>query len=215
MADPRIARIEHLLQATGKSNRWLAEQVGSTDTTVGHILDGTTKNPRDRSIVERMLIALEGVPYESDTVKLFPRVMRSIPIASRVMAGPPSMNIPDIEFEDIPDWGAFFDRWGRIIEGESMLPTLRPGDIAIFENRRIENGSVVHAFRDGEDCVKAFRQIGDNPTLDSFNPDGPSFPADGWDAKGVCVARIRYREFKIREYTEFPTGLSWAMRTMD
>jgi len=125
------------------------------------------------------------------------------------------MNVADIEFEDIPEWGSDFDRWGRVIEGDSMLPVFRPGDIAVFENRRVDSDYVVHAFRDGDDCIKVFRIQKDVGILTSFNPDGPEFPADGWSAKGVCVGRIRYKKYRIREFVEFPMGLSWAMRDID
>lgn len=215
MTDPRIEDIERRLVASGKSIRWLAEQVGSSDTTVGHILSGQTRNPRDTTIVDRMITALEGVPTAAQSIRVAKRMLRPIPVASTIMAGPPSMNMADVEYEEVPEWGAEFDRWGRTIEGESMLPLFKPGDIAVFENRRVENGYVVHAFRDGEDCIKVFKLIDGLPRLQSFNPDGPDFPADGWISKGVCVARIRYKKYRVREYVEFPSGLSWAMRDID
>lgn len=215
MADPRIAQIEKLLTGSGKSVRWLAQQVGSTDTTVAHILNGETRNPRDPGIIARMLDALDQVPTTGERVRLAPRGMRVIPVASTIMAGPPSMNMADVEYEEVPDWGLEFERWGRTIEGESMLPVFRPGDIAIFENRRAENGHVVHAFKDGEDCIKVLRYKGDIAELQSFNADMAPFPADGWASKGVCVGRIRYKQYRIREFTDFPSGLSWAMREFE
>lgn len=96
-----------------------------------------------------------------------------------------------------------------------MVPVLRHGDIAIFENRRYHTGDVVQAFKDGEDCVKAIREIKGEVILCSFNPDGPMFPANGWSAKGVCVGRIRYGKSKVRHVTEYPNGLNWSMRDDD
>jgi len=212
MADPRLAQIERLLIESGKSARWLAEQVGTTNTTLGHILSGTTRNPRDPQLIDRMLSVLTSIPKSHRRVMAIVKQLRPIPVYTTIMAGEPGAFDADVDFEDIPDWGGEFVRWGRVIDGDSMMPVLIPGDIAVFENRREEYGSVVHAFQDGDDCVKCLRQIDGQPVLTSFNEDGPTFSAAGWKAKGVCVARIRYEAFKIRHYTEFPGGLSWAMR---
>lgn len=209
--DPRLGQIKVLLDRSNKSVRWLAKQVNSTDTTVAHILNGETLNPRDPTIIERMLQALDQVPNIA-TVGIGAKYLRSIPVYTSIMAGEPGYFDADVEYELIPEWGGDFERWGRVVRGESMMPVLEPGDIAVFENRRHENGSVVHAFKDGEDVVKAYRLIDGKPVLDSFNGDGPSFSAEGWKVKGVCVMRIRTGSYKIRTETTFPGGLSWAMR---
>ena len=217
MADPRIAQINSLLHQTGKSQRWLATAVSSTVQTVSNVLNGTTKSPRDANIVDRMLSALEELPPSRHKVIAGKQMLRPVPVFSHIMAGPPegfSINEAD-EYEMIPEWGFEFERWGRKISGDSMHPVLQAGDIAIFENRRHDNGSVVQAFKDGEDCVKAFRIVGGVAQLHSFNPDGPTLDADGYEAKGVCVMRIRYKKFGIREIAEFPGGLTWAMREED
>lgn len=212
MADPRISQIERLLIESGKSVRWLASKVGSTDTTLHHILSGETRNPRDPGIIDRMLDALAEIPKSHKRITTITKQLRPIPVYTTIMAGEPGSYDADVEYEDIPEWGGEFKRWGRVVEGESMLPVLLPGDIAVFEDRQAESGSVVHAFADGDDCVKCYRVIDGVPMLASFNDEGPTFSASGWKAKGVCVARIRYGAFKIRHFTEFPGGLSWAMR---
>lgn len=212
-ADPRISQINRLLERSNKSVRWLARQVGSVDTTVGKILSGETKNPRDPEIVDRMLQVFEQVPTVP-VIGIEPRGMRRVPVYTSIMAGDPTDGYYDgnVEWESIPDWGGEFERWGRTISGDSMHPVFEPGDIAIFENRRYETGSVVHAFNDGEDCIKAVREVDGKLMLCSFNPDGPQIPADGWKIKGVCVTRIRKGRFGIRHMTDFPGGLSWAMK---
>lgn len=215
MADPRVSQIERLLLESGKSVRWLAAQVNATDTTIGHILTGQTRNPRDPHLVDKMLTALTELPVNRRRIAAVPRQLRSIPVYTSIMAGEPGHYDADVEYEEIPEWGGEFKRWGRYVRGESMLPVMRPRDIAIFEDSRHESGSVVHAFKDGEDCIKCFRMVDGKPMLSSFNSDGPEFSAEGWNVKGVCVGRIRYSRFKVRSVTDFPGGLSWAMRHDD
>lgn len=215
MSDPRLMHIQSLLHKTGKSYRWLAEAVGSNHQTVANVVDGVTKNPRDESIISRMVSALEELPPAKNKITAVKQMLRPCPVYNGIMAGPPGElrdELPD-SYENIPEWGGDFERWGRTISGDSMVPILKPGDIVIFENRRFELGHVVQAFKDGEDCIKAYRMVDGAPMLCSFNEDGPSFSAKDWVCGGVCVMRVRYNEFGIRTQADFPNGLTWAMRS--
>jgi hypothetical protein len=121
----------------------------------------------------------------------------------------------DLDYEEVLDWGNDFQRWGRIINGYSMAKMLLPGDIAVFEDRRFETGDVVHAYKDGEDCVKAIRGNGEAVALYSFNEDYEPFSAIGWKAKSVLVQRIRRGSYGVKSLVDFPHGLKWAMRHED
>jgi len=138
--------------------------------------------------------------------------VRFIPIYAGIPAGLPTSHDMDVDYEEVLDWGNDFERWGRIINGYSMARMLLPGDIAIFENRRFETGDVVHAYKDGEDCVKAIRGQGEAIALYSFNEDYDPFSAIGWKAKGVLVQRIRRGPYGVKSVVDFPHGLKWAMR---
>lgn len=143
--------------------------------------------------------------------------MRPIPVLSTITAGEPWAQSADVDTEEIPDWGAEFERWGRVVEGDSMTPVLKQGDIAIFENRQFNAGNVVHAYDSGEDTVKCFRVVNGAAELWPFNGDGHTkYSAEKWNVKGVCVGRIRYDAFKNPSYKEFIRGgLTWAMREID
>jgi SOS-response transcriptional repressor LexA len=210
--DPRVRTIESLLNKYGLSNRWLATKLGKNHTSVNDWLDPAGSKPRDMSIYDRMLQVIKSEGPPSADVKLARAGVRFIPVYSTIAAGNPSTPTGDVDYEEMIDWGSDFERWGRVIEGDSMIHILQPGDIAVFEDRQHENGDVVHAFSSGTDCVKAIRGEGALAQLWSFNEDFPPFTAHDWSAKGVCVARIRYGRYKIRQVTEFPGGLKWSMR---
>lgn len=140
---------------------------------------------------------------------------RNIPVLATITAGEPWAQYADAEVEVVPEWGGEFERWGRIVEGDSMEPVLRSGDIAIFENRRVEQNQVVHAFDSGVDTVKCYRVVKGRPELWPFNEEHEPRSAEDWNFKGVCVARIRYGRRKKRSYTDFPGGLTWSDREDD
>lgn len=148
----------------------------------------------------------------SQVVETARRVLRPLPVLATITAGEPWMQNADGVYEEIPDWGAEFERWGRVIEGESMMPVLRPGDIAIFENRRAEPNHVVHAFDHGVDTVKCWRGTQQAPTLAPFNEEYEPLDAREWNIKGVCVGIIRKGPFGSRAHVEIHGGLSWGMR---
>lgn len=209
--DSRAKVVEGLLLKYGLSNRWLAKKLGASHGSVNNWLDPEGGWPRNRGIYDEMLdLIKEHAPKEASLVRR--GGVRLIPVYAAIPAGTPGSNSMDVDYEEMVDWGNDFERWGRIVEGYSMADILLPGDIAIFENRRYEQGDVVHAYSHGEDCVKVIRNTGEDTQLWSFNQDYEPFSASGWKAKGVCVGRIRYGPYRIRQLTEFPHGLKWAMR---
>ncbi|MBX3117876.1 MAG: LexA family transcriptional regulator [Fimbriimonadaceae bacterium] len=138
---------------------------------------------------------------------------RMVPIYGAITAGQPSYSIADaIDYIEMPEWGASFERWGRVITGESMAPEFEEGDIAIFENRRYEIGHGVHAFHDGEDSFKVVRQIDGKFELWPINSEYQPIDADGWKVKGVCIRRIRHQERGIVDTREYPYGFMWRFR---
>lgn len=207
--------IESLLEKYGVSRRWLADRLNTSHTNVNSWLSEDGNKPRDRAIYDNMLEILksEGPKANDRTMRRGGR--RMIPVYAGIPAGPPASNSMDVDWEELLDWGNDFERWGRIVSGDSMIKILQPGDTAVFEDRQAENGDVVHAYRDGDDCIKACRGHGADAQLWSFNPEYLPVSASGWKVKGVCVARIRYGRYRSRSVTEFPGGLKWSMRDED
>lgn len=138
---------------------------------------------------------------------------RMVPIYGAITAGQPSYSIADaLDYIEMPEWGGSFERWGRVITGESMSPEFEEGDIAIFENRRYEIGHGVHAFHAGEDTFKVVRQIDGKFELWPINAEYQPIDADGWKVKGVCIRRIRRQERGIVDTREYPYGFIWRFR---
>jgi len=210
--DPRMTTVESLLLKYGLSNRWLAKKLGVNHTSVNSWLSPEGSRPRDSRIFDQMIDILSTMGPKERNLELRRTGVRMIPVYAGIPAGNPTSHNMDLDYEEVLDWGNDFERWGRIINGYSMAKILLPSDIAVFENRRFENGDVVHAYKDGDDCVKAIRGNGDKAELWSFNEDYDSFSAQGWKAKGVLVQRIRRGSYGTKSVIDFPHGLKWAMR---
>ena len=213
--DTRIKTIESLLLKYGLSNRWLAKRMGINHTSVNSWLSEDGSRPRDSRVYDQMIDVLSSQGPTERNLELRRAGVRMIPIYAGIPAGNPTSHNMDLDYEEVLDWGNDFQRWGRIINGYSMAKMLLPGDIAIFEDRRFETGDVVHAYKDGEDCVKAIRGNGEAIALYSFNEDYEPFSAIGWKAKGVLVQRIRRGSYGVKSLVDFPHGLKWAMRNED
>ena len=210
--DNRIKTIESLLAKYGLSNRWLAKKLGVNHTSINSWLSPDGSRPRDSSVYDQMIEILNGQGPLERNLEVRRTGVRVIPIYAGIPAGNPTSHNMDLDYEEVLDWGSDFERWGRIINGYSMANILLPNDIAVFEDRRFEIGDVIHAYNDGEDCVKAIRGKGEDLQLYSFNEDYEPFSAEGWKAKGVLVQRIRRGAYGIKSVIDFPHGLKWAMR---
>ena len=204
--DPRIQTVESLLLKYGLSNRWLAKKLGVNHTSVNSWLDIDGSRPRDPRMYEQMIDILSSHGPTERNLEMRRAGVRMVPIYAGIPAGNPTSHNMDIDYEEVLDWGSDFERWGRIINGYSMAEILLPNDIAVFEDRRFETGDVVHAYKDGDDCVKAIRGSGDAVMLYSFNEDYEPFSAIGWKAKGVLVQRIRRGPYGIKSVIDFPTA---------
>jgi hypothetical protein len=211
--DPRISIVESLLVKYGLSNRWLASKLETSHTNVNAWLDPNGNTPRDRTIYEKMLDKIRQFGPIEANVEMQRGGARYIPVyMAGISAGPPSAGDASVDWIEVLDWGGDFERWGRPVSGSSMSELLQPGDIAVFENSKYENGDVVHVFKDGEDMVKCVRGEGVDAMLYSFNEDYAPVSASGWTVKGRCVQRIRYGKFRTKSVTDFPNGLHWSMR---
>lgn len=135
---------------------------------------------------------------------------RFVPIYGAITAGLPASNYSDVlEWHEMPEWGGDFERWGRVIEGDSMTPEFEEDDVAIFENRQWRSGDGVHAFKDGEDVFKIAWKEGDRVLLRPTNREHPDIDAEGWQIKGVCIRRLRKFDKGVRDTREYVNGFKW------
>lgn len=157
-------------------------------------------------------------------VPVAPAGWKHVPIYGALAAGAMSYTYSDVlEWEVMPEWGGDFERWGRIVSGDSMKRPKNPnqieddpifeddgfrdGDIVIFENRRFESGHAVHAFADGEDAFKIYVKDRDGAErLRPLNPDFEPLEARKYTIKGIAIRRIRKGPKGVREIREYPNG---------
>lgn len=202
--DPRARYVEDQLYRLGLSVRFLASRIGKDPKTVLNWLKGSNK-PRDGRIFESMIATLREYEIEKRNygapVRIRPGATITIPLLPGIAAGYPSSNHSDVDSVTILDNGSGLEKWARTADGNSMSPFIEPGDVLIFEARRPEPGHVVHAYSDGEDCVKVW-QPGKRPLLRSINRTYGDIEASKYKIKGVLIG-IQRRMAKGVRYELF------------
>jgi SOS-response transcriptional repressor LexA len=140
-----------------------------------------------------------------------------VPVYGSVPAGNPAGCYSQaIQTIDMAEWGNDFDRWGRVVLGNSMNPEFEDGDIVIFESRSAQSGRdyghAVYATREGEDTFKVLREGDDGklelwPANDAYEP----FSAEGWHIWGVAIRRIRQGD-RFEDERKYPLGFIHRFR---
>lgn len=213
--DKRAEIIERLLAQHGRSVRQLAAALRVNHQSVANWLTGTNR-PRDPEVWGKMLaFATYGTdaikskePSNGNgkrTVQVFRTGVRNVPIGGTAQAGKPDPSQGDVDYYEMMDWGGDFDRWGKVAAGFSMEPEIEPGDWIIFENRRAENGHVVHALKENDEAIKILDM--DSQQLLSLANGYDPIPADGWEILGVAVHRVRKGEHDSVDTRSWPHGL--------
>jgi phage repressor protein C with HTH and peptisase S24 domain len=121
--------------------------------------------------------------------------MAAIPVVGKVSAGPGETNVdPDTERTIfVPLTLAQLGGLGWVVDGESMMPALEPGDIAVFrEYRSPRRGYPMLLCRDGEYRVKNIEW--ENEWIQrSINPAIPDEPLGHWQILGYLIGWHRSR----------------------
>lgn len=139
--------------------------------------------------------------------------VRHVPIYGALAAGAMAYSYSDVvDFEEMPEWGGDFERWGRIVSGDSMNDEFQDGDIVIFENRRHEDGHAVHAFAEGEDAFKIYRRLPEGERLMPMNPIYAPLELKGYEVRGIVIAKVRYGR-NFRQVTEYKGGFRFYDRS--
>lgn len=199
MADRRIEEAKRLIEQLNIPVLRIASYLGTTNTTLGHILSGETKNPRDETLVPRMLDYLRGLSAETLSSPKLPVFYESQPMryAGIVPAGEWGDPLESEEFVDVDPALWHSRRFVCAVEGHSCSPALVPGDTTIwhFDNSP-PFGMIVLAQRKGDHgcTVKVLEWDTETsrPRLSPLNPDiGEPSDGDGWGVIGrlVCVLR--------------------------
>lgn len=138
-----------------------------------------------------------------------------IPVYGSIPAGRPESSYSEaIEFLQIPEraGGEHFRQWGRVVDGDSMLPEFEHGDRIVFENRKAKLGDVVYATKDGRDALKIIAEDREgNGWLCPLNPEFQPFSAEGWQILGVAIMRVRESEKGVKDTREYRLGANFKI----
>lgn len=80
----------------------------------------------------------------------------------------------------------------RMVKGQSMLPTLRPGQICLFiKGRRYEHGDIVFAFAEGRPVVKRVHVTDEGVLLKGDNHQASTdYKVTGKGRKNKIIAKL-------------------------
>jgi transcriptional regulator with XRE-family HTH domain len=218
--------LAELIDQRYESRQRFADDLGVSKNVVSDIVRGRTRlrGPRREKAarllgvdVKSLLPLQQGltspaIPDLHSNIKgeipVAPAGWRHVPVYGALAAGAMSYTYSDVlEWEIMPEWGGDFERWGRIVSGDSMNDEFEDGDIVIFENRRFESGHAVHAFAEGEDTFKIYvKDTNGEERLKPLNPDFPALEAKKYTVKGIVIRRIRKGPKGIRDIREYPNG---------
>ena len=142
---------------------------------------GRTGEPLGRSI--------EEVP------ELVPEDEVLIPLVASLRCGPGTAGEPFAVLKDVPIPSSYVRRWGEglkaiVAVGESMSPTIVPGDMLICRpGDAWESGNVVSVNADDSDMIKRIYRTSDGGI--DLRSDNPAFPTIHYTAEDLQQERIR------------------------
>jgi SOS-response transcriptional repressor LexA len=220
-----------LIERAGMDRRAFAAKLGVSEDVLSNLVRGITRLRGERRAKAENILRVGDTGWDPEIHDLSPllrsqlRPRRSesagraihvartgyilVPIFGSVPAGRPTAATSEaIEYIEMPEWGGDFERWGRIITGDSMVEEFQPGDIVVFESRRADNNMAVYAMKDGEDTFKILRATRLGKELAPMNsaPEHEAFSAEGWDIMGIAIERRRTNPYGSRDIRPYPHG---------
>ncbi|HAY15170.1 MAG TPA: S24 family peptidase [Fimbriimonadaceae bacterium] len=202
MPDRRVEEAKQLLAKSRIPLSRLARQLGTTNTTLGHILSGETKNPRDDTLVPRLLTLLREQTSEYLTSPKLPVYYPPQPIryAGEVPAGTWGDPLASEEFVDADPALWHVQRFVTGVSGVSMYPLLQPGDTLYWHyDRNPMMGVIVLAERsEHRECtvkVLDYDALAMRPSLRPVNPEfADDLDGEPWEVIARLVAVVRSHE---------------------
>lgn len=135
-------------------------------------------------------------PSDGRRVSLMFGPMVMIPVVGRVAAGEGVYNVdPDEEAVAVPASLKQIGGIGYVIDGDSMMPALQPGDVALFrETHQPRNGFTFLLKKDGEFRCKNIAWRSGEWIMESLNPNKEAYPdatMRDWQIVGILVGWYR------------------------
>lgn len=190
--------VADLVDKAGLSVRRFAELAGIKDhQKLDNWLKGKNK-PRDESVWESLEKLAQNEYQKVHGVKRTAAIpMRPLRVVGLVAAGEGVYNV-DTEYGQVmvPANLAADDNLGWEVEGDSMMPALEPGDIAVFKEFRQPRTKLAYLIKtgDGLKCKKLrWDQFSSRWEMESLNPNYPTEPLEDAELLGFCVGYYRVR----------------------
>lgn len=201
----------------------VAPRIGTTYDVLSNVLNGRTKP--DGDLVERLRKELgkpKGWPFselahagrqgnsQGQVVSLAGTPLIEIPVAGVVEAGPGVANVdPEPRTVWVPEPVARMGAIGWEVEGDSMMPDFRPGDVLVFAERRTPKKGFPMLLRtpDRADRVKVIEWSHGEWRMESRNPRYATEPLNETEVQGLLVGFYRYSRMREIILTD-PDGLS-------
>lgn len=201
----------------------VADKIGTSFDVLSNVLNGRTKP--DTDLIERLRIELhqpKGWPYsalmdaaraherEGRVVSLAGTPLVEIPVVGKVAAGHGEHNVdPDASTVWVPEVIARMGGIGWIVEGDSMMPDIMPGDVLTFapHSRPKRGFPMLLRTEEREDKVKIIDWGDGSWIMRSRNPRYDAQPLDSTQILGLLVGFYRYGGTKEVILTD-PEGLT-------
>lgn len=178
--------------------REAADLLGLSRAYYANLEYGQSIPARIRKQLEELGMGKESPETASDgrRVSLLFGPMVMIPVVGRVAAGEGVYNVdPDEEAVAVPASLKQIGGIGYVIDGDSMMPALQPGDVALFrETHQPRNGFTFLLKRDGEYRCKNIAWRSGEWIMESLNPNKDQYPdatMRDWQILGMLVGWYR------------------------
>lgn len=199
--------LKYYRKKSGKTQTQLSEFLGMSLNAYGHYETGRRQITPDKLA---KLADLYGVSVDDligrgeaenigrqiqETPELVPEDEIMIPLVASLRCGPGTAGEPFAFIKDVPIPSSYVRRWGEglkaiVAVGESMSPTIVPGDMLICRpGDAWESGNVVSVNADDSDMIKRIYRTADGGI--DLRSDNPAFPTIHYTAEDLQQERIR------------------------
>ena len=198
--------LKYYRKKSGKTQTQLSEFLGMSLNAYGHYETGRRQITPDKLA---KLADLYGVSVDDligrgeaenigrqiqEVPELVPEDEIMIPLVASLRCGPGTAGEPFAFIKDVPIPSSYVRRWGEglkaiVAVGESMSPTIVPGDMLICRpGDAWESGNVVSVNADDSDMIKRIFRTADGGI--DLRSDNPSFETIHYTAEDLAQNRV-------------------------
>lgn len=198
--------LKYYRKKSGKTQTQLSEFLGMSLNAYGHYETGRRQITPDKLA---KLADLYGVSVDDligrgeaenigrqlqEVPELVPEDEVMIPLVASLRCGPGTAGEPFVTIKDVPIPSSYVRRWGEglkaiVAVGESMSPTIVPGDMLICRpGDAWESGNVVSVNADDSDMIKRIFRTADGGI--DLRSDNPAFEPLHYTAEDLSQDRV-------------------------